>query len=283
MKSIFKNTELNNQFLQEGFVTVPLISEEEIKQLIQSFHEIHPDSNTGFYASLFSSEFEKKKRSDELIKRVVEQKALEMLNHFQSVVANYVIKYPGKDSIMHPHQDWCFVNEAEHCSINIWIPLTAATYKTGSLHLLKNSHRLPRTYRGTQIPSAVEQIATQLDFKHLQEIEVPPGTAIFYDHRMIHASPANLSDEIRIAAAMVLIPQNASLLHYVKVNDRICSYAIDSHFFYKFTYSQQHQELMNEYKVVDAIDFKDTRFQLKELIPPKGFLAKLFNYRRGNA
>jgi hypothetical protein len=279
MKSIqvFNNIEHNNQFLREGFVTIPLLNTDEADQLKAGFHSIHPEMGNGFYASLFNPDSDKKQQSDMIIRKILEEKILAVLSGFRFIISNYVVKYPGKDSIMYPHQDWCFVDEELYHSINVWIPLTTNDFKNGSLHLLRNSHQLPNTFRGTNIPSAVAEVASKINLSDLYEVPVPIGEAVFYDHRMIHASPPNLGKEIRIAAAMVVIPQQAELIHYVKIKDQLYQYKIENDFFYKFTYNNDpDQPFSYDYPMISAIPYVETSFGLKQLMIKKGILSRLF-------
>jgi hypothetical protein len=45
------------------------------------------------------------------------------------------------------------------------------------------------------------------------------GEALIYDHRLIHASGENKTDEIRLAAVFGIIPEDANMFYYHKKDE----------------------------------------------------------------
>jgi hypothetical protein len=44
-------------------------------------------------------------------------------------------------------------------------------------------------------------------------VPLQAGQAIIYDHSLVHATPPNLSGRTRVAANLVVVPQEAQLVH----------------------------------------------------------------------
>jgi len=180
---------------------------------------------------------------------------------------------------MHPHQDWSFVDENEFVSLNVWFPISQTSHKEGALHVYPKSNKWPKTFRGTNIESAVSTIFNDLPINKMTELNVPIGSAVIYDHRLIHASPPNLSENPRIAAAMVCIPKEAELIHYCRENDNLLVFKIDSTFFYKYTYISQNGNIIPpEYKVIEKRKYHASGFDKSLLYEKKGlwFAIKSF-------
>ena len=58
------------------------------------------------------------------------------------------------------------------------------------------------------------------------------GQAIVFDHKLIHYSPPNRSEQVRVAIQSVLKPRQAAAVHYVfdQATERVRAYRIDKEF-----------------------------------------------------
>lgn len=278
MKNIFKNVELQKEFEINGYVILPILNLKEVEILNSFFFEINLSGSNTFFSSIFSSDSNLKKKTDEGIKQVIAEKIDNVLNNYKLVVANFVVKFPGENSIVHPHQDWSFVDEDLYTSLNFWIPLTQTDINSGSLHVYPGSHKWPKTYRGTNIELALDRIFSVLT-KQMLELKVPIGNAVVYDHRLIHGSPSNMSKKPRIAAAVTVIPQIAELIHFEKKNDELRKFSIDTDFFYDYTYVSQHGNIIPDRYVVKQVKpFTQVSFEMNLLNSSNKILPKLINF-----
>jgi hypothetical protein len=279
MRDIFKDKSLQDQFAENGYVIIHLLNKDEISYLGEQYLLNNQSLPNSFFSTLFSKDSELKKRTDELIKSVIGSKLDSILIDYIPIISNFVVKHSGPDSIMHPHQDWSFVNEEEFVSLNVWFPISQASLKEGSLHVYPKSNKWPKTFRGTNIESAVSTIFNDLPINKMTELKVSPGSAVIYDHRLIHASPPNITNEPRIAAAIVYIPKESNLIHYCKQNDELLVYKIDPSFFYKYTYvSQNGNTIPSEYEVYEKLKFVSSGFDKKKLEKESGFWNKLKSF-----
>lgn len=279
MRDIFKDKSLQDQFAENGYVVIPLLNKDEISYLGEQYLLYNQSLPSSFFSTLFSEDSELKKKTDELIKSVLGNKLDSILIDYVPIISNFVVKYSGPDSIMHPHQDWSFVDENEFVSLNVWFPISQTSHKEGALHVYPKSNKWPQTFRGTNIESAVSTIFNDLPINKMTKLNVPLGSAVIYDHRLIHASPPNLSENPRIAAAMVCTPKEAELIHYCRENDNLLVFKIDSTFFYKYTYISQNGNIIPpEYKVIEKRRYHASGFDKSLLYDKKGlwFAIKSF-------
>ncbi|CAM6004738.1 unnamed protein product [Sphagnum balticum] len=119
----------------------------------------------------------------------------------------------GEKGILTPHQDWNIVDEDKFRSFNIWVPLVDLSDDNGVICVMPGSHTWRKTYRSANIPTAYAEREQEF-WASMQRLYMKAGEALIYDHRLIHASGANTTDEIRLACVYGIIPQGAEMLYY---------------------------------------------------------------------
>ena len=271
----FNDTRLLEDFKENGYTTISILSNDELNELTLFFKSMNNEKHIGFYASLFDSDYESKKKIDLKIRSILEPKLSSVIKNYSAIVGSFVLKFSGQDGLVHPHQDWTFVDENKYQSLNIWVPLQDVNSMNGALYLLKNSHQLPFAYRGTNIVSAIVG-APHVSLKDMTPINLKKGEALIYDHKMIHASPPNLSTADRLAVAMVMIPQEAALIHIAKLNNHYLKFNIDREFFYKQQCINDNNMNMPEgYTPDEELVYHEFSFKEKELFPNSTWLQRL--------
>jgi hypothetical protein len=109
------------------------------------------------------------------------------------------------------------------------------------------------------------------------------GDAIIYDHRLMHRTPPNNSDEKRIAVSLNIIPEEAKAIHYYQhENDnRVELLEIEPDFFVKYTYNPmvKNNKLPEETKSIGLVqDYKPVYFterQVMKLYNNKNLFQKI--------
>jgi hypothetical protein len=197
MKVVFKDASLQEQFEKDGYVIVDFYNEQEVKEATDLYYKIHPKNEKGFYPATYS--FDKKFRDemDKGLKKVGSRSINDYLADIKVVCASYIVKTPGPDSGMSIHQDMSLVDESKYTGINIWVPLIDLTVKNGTLFILPGSHRIFPTYRGSSIREFFSDVMDDM-IDYLHPVYVKAGQAVIFDQSIIHYSPPNFSDEIRI-------------------------------------------------------------------------------------
>jgi hypothetical protein len=60
---------------------------------------------------------------------------------------------------------------------------------------------------------------------------MPAGAALLYDHRLIHASSNNQTEEQRLAIAYGIMQKDAQMFYYYRNKNKICEYHCNPSFF----------------------------------------------------
>jgi ectoine hydroxylase-related dioxygenase (phytanoyl-CoA dioxygenase family) len=160
---------------------------------------------------------------------------------------NFAVKNTGERSRILPHQDWAIVDEERHVSVGVWSPLDDVDEKNGMLCVMRKSHLHVHAFRGgapKELPDYIAVYPELLPEPLLARYHVPlrlkAGEAIFYDHRTVHYSPPNMTDEVRVAVLLGLVPREVPLVHYYRNGEReIALYAIPDDYFARVVYHER--------------------------------------------
>jgi hypothetical protein len=215
---MFKLNENIEEFKREGYLKLPLLDEQEIGALKNLYTLTRNDAGIEgkkFYTSIWSNNIQYKETVDAGIKNILEPALARILNNFQSVFANFMVKLSGENSQLQPHQDWSFVDESKYDSITVWIPLSAVDKMNGALEVFPQSHKHNNFIRPRFQNSPFNDKISLIQDKFMLSIPMQVGEVLFVNSRTIHSSPPNNSSEDRIAVSIVIAPKEATLLHYV--------------------------------------------------------------------
>ena len=197
MLKVFRDEALQDAFEKDGFVVVPFYTENEVKELTELYYRMHPQDEKGFFPSTFSKDKNYRTVADAEIRRICSRAMQDYLQDIKVICGSFIVKSPGPESAMCVHQDMTLVDESKYTGINIWVPLTDLTPQNGALQILRGSHRLFPTYRGSTIPGIYEEVSEEIK-PYLETLYLKAGEAVFFDQSIIHYSAANLSDKVRI-------------------------------------------------------------------------------------
>jgi hypothetical protein len=213
---IFQDAELQAKFESQGFVTIPFLSEEEVKKLLDVFWTLHPNlNNSGFQSSSFSNDFSYKKKVSDSITTIFQPHFEKIFKGYRALGSAFLYKQPDTHSILPIHQDWTLVDEEKYVAINIWVPLIDATPYNGSLYVLPGSHYgVVKALRCPTLPMFFTGFE-QLMIDHSLPMSVKAGEAIVLNQSLVHYSPPNQSDSIRIAITSAVISAESKMnFHY---------------------------------------------------------------------
>jgi hypothetical protein len=209
MLKVFKDQSVQDAFEKDGFVVIPFYNEAEIKELTDLYYRMHPQDEKGFFPSTFSKDKTYRTSADAEIRRICSRSIEQYLENIKVICGSFIVKSPGPESAMCVHQDMTLVDESKYTGINIWVPLVDLTPENGALQILRGSHRLYPTYRGSTIPGIYDEISEEIK-PYLETLYLKAGEAVFFDQSIIHYSAANLSDKIRIVTNTYFTNKNAT-------------------------------------------------------------------------
>ena len=236
---IFKNPEHQQTFERQGFLVLPILTQEEVQHFDRLFDELHPQlPEAGFHSGSYSSDMTYKKKVSEEIKRVYHRAYEDIFQNYTPFGGAFLFKMPSPDSDLFIHQDWSVVDEEQHVALNIWTPLSDITMENGPLMVLPGSHydafpvlRAPtmRYFFDHDYESAIRQ---------MEPILVKAGTAVILNQSLVHYSPPNRSGKIRKAITAGVKTKDAQMIFYYKDNQRtdnqIEKFEMDDDFFIHF-------------------------------------------------
>ncbi len=214
----FLDAEHQEAFDREGYVVVPFLTAEEVAALRDTWDRVGPEAGFGSHYTSASSDLTYREAVFDAIATTFEPAVDRVLRGLRPVVANFFAKEPVEGTSLVIHQDWSFVDERTHRSLNIWCPLEDATVANGTLSVLPGSHARLQNLRGTAegeggLPSPFAGREEALTRDLLAPVPVPAGHAIINDHRLVHASGVNRSGALRLAASLTLVPSELAVRH----------------------------------------------------------------------
>ena len=213
MLQVFKDQETQLLFEKDGFVVLPFYTQEEINELDEIYHRLHPKDEHGFFPSTFSKDKNYRAKADEEIRRIGSRSIDQYCLNIKVVCGAFIVKNIGVDSGMCVHQDMSLVDESRYTGINIWVPLVDLTIENGAIFVLRGSHRMTPTYRGSSIQECFSPVMNEvIDF--LEPVLVKAGEAVIFDQSIIHFSPPNFSDNIRIVTNTYFTHKEAEFRTY---------------------------------------------------------------------
>lgn len=215
---ILKKQNLDTQLLADGYVVVPFLNEEEVKALTGFYYSHHSSTQEGMYATAHVPDIDFRMKMNDYIKQVFKRAIDEYFVNSNPLGGSFIAKGKGERGTLQPHQDWNIVDEELYRSFNIWVPLVDLHEQNGAIKILPKSHSWLKSYRSANIHSAFSEVNDVL-WKELISLFMKKGEALIYDHRLLHASAENHSDEIRLAAVYGIIPDKADMKYYHKKDD----------------------------------------------------------------
>ena len=150
---------------------------------------------------------------NDFIKEQFSRAISQTFNDCNPLGGSYIAKGKGDKGILTPHQDWNIVDEDKFRSFNIWVPLVDLTDDNGVICIIPGSHKWQKTYRSANIPTVYHDREEEF-WKTMTRLYMKKGEALIYDHRLIHASGTNITDEIRLACVFGIIPNGAEMIYY---------------------------------------------------------------------
>lgn len=229
--NIFKQSTLNQTLEEEGYAIVPFLLNEEIAELQKCFFEHHPNLPDGMYASSHSPNLDLRQKMNEAIQQNCARAIKQTFVNCTPLGATFMVKNKGANGSLKPHQDWSIVDENRFNSYNIWLPLVDVNEANGTLLILPQSHSFIENIRGLNIPSSFEQVEKEV-WKYLIPLNVKAGNAVVYDHRLLHASGINQTNQTRLTIVYGIVPENAEMRYYFGNKNKIEVYGCSPEFYF---------------------------------------------------
>ncbi|MCS6818484.1 MAG: phytanoyl-CoA dioxygenase family protein [Chitinophagales bacterium] len=220
MARLFLKEENERNFISDGYLVLPLLSEAEVKQLTELFSENYVSSEEGLVNFIRLESSEKRLALHFKIIEIVAPALNRYLKNYAFNVAHFISKTHRNSTEFRLHQDWTIVEESKYISAQVWIALQHTNKTNGGLFLIKGSHRFFNNYRSGSC-GIVFIDSTDDVKKHIIDIELEAGEALFYHNSLFHGSYPNQSATDRIACLCGIRQANAPMRYYHKNSDNL--------------------------------------------------------------
>lgn len=216
-----------------GFVIIDILSSSDVAYLNELCNKFLQNASTDFVSSShILNKVDSDFINDELHK-ILQQKFENLFPELQLLGGTLATKVKGKSNL-EAHQDWTIVDEQKYNSYNLWIPLVDTDSNNGTLGLIVGSHKWNQDVRGFNIPNPYGKYT-----KQFLEIGFEPtlkaGQAILYNHKLIHYSRPNATQQNRNVAIIGVKDKAADLqISFTLDNKTIDCYDMKEELFYQF-------------------------------------------------
>lgn len=259
---------------EHGYVVLPMLDAEEVAHFQRLYDKWHSEMPEGFYKSYFSTDAAYRNEVESEILRVFMPKLRAYFTDFKAFGGMFVIKPPGDPGHIPPHQDWSFVDETRHWSLNLWCPLIDTTGDNGNIQMLPGSHLFMDTLRGWGTPEVYAHLKDDIE-PMLTDVPLRAGECVFFFHGIVHCSTINDRPGPRVSIGLSMVEQEAPLryAYLAEGAEKAELFEVTPDFYINYT---SHRHEMPE--GVTRIGLSDNPFAT---LDAAGLRAKAARFRQG--
>jgi len=257
----FKDPSISETILDKGFHIEPLLTDKEVRELRASYEELKnmaADSiGDQFWPSGRSHNAEIRNFAKDEIEKIIPGRLAEYVNVESTtfIGGTYLVKPPSDISSLDPHQDSSHVDERNGFSVYAWIPLTDTNEKNGWIQYLPGSHKWGIDQRSLNVPWPLADLNKKM-WPLMKGIPMKAGQVLFFHSALIHSSPPNLSDTVRVACNYYLHPKESPFCHFYTdptiPEGKVEIYSVTPDFYYSEDFESKPNA--DKYPLIDTVD-----------------------------
>lgn len=237
MRPIFRNTALQKQFDQNGFVVADIFSTEEVAALQKIYAENKIDETSGLQLTVKNNNFELNKKIHGLTLSITQEPIQKILVNYCALYAGFIAKLPHLPNVAGLHRDPSFTDETNYTSLVAWCALTDTTEKNGALYVVRNSNKFYKGFKSFNFGKydfSFEEGDVQRETGTM--VPLKKGQGIIYDTALLHFSYQNETNEIRLVHSSLLIPEEAKVIcyHHNQLRNTVDTYEVDADFLLQY-------------------------------------------------
>jgi len=198
-----------NKLQQDGFVIIDVIDKKEVQYLNDLCKKYLKTEQQDFISGSHFLSKEENVFINQELHQIVKPITTKLFPELELLGGTLATKMKGKTTLK-AHNDWNIVDEKRFNSYNLWLSLVDTDKNNGTLGLIPNSHLWQHGHRGFGIPGNFEQYT-----RHLIPLSIEPnlkaGQAILYNHKLIHFSRSNTTNQPRNVAIIGMKDRGAPL------------------------------------------------------------------------
>ncbi|MEI7886389.1 MAG: phytanoyl-CoA dioxygenase family protein [Actinomycetes bacterium] len=216
-RATFRDAALEAAFQRDGYVVVDFATPEIVDALLESYTRLNSGIDSGYYPSLMSPDQEYKAAANEEVGAIVWPILNGLIEGYEPLVGYFMVKHPGPDTEVSPHQDWILADESEHSTMGVWLALTEVTEQVGQMKVLPGSHKWLTGLRGSPgFPMEWEAEHERVRDELMVTVPIQVGQAMVYDIRVLHGTAPNRSQNTRVIGSLYALAENAIPIHFYK-------------------------------------------------------------------
>ena len=211
--SVLKSDIIADELHETGYTVLPFLSTEQLEALNTLYSQTHniTDKEGGMFYSVYSQDLVYRKKIHQEIQHILQLSFERFFQDYRVVMNSFVIKAKGPKSEFYVHQDSTGLDENKYSTLSLWIPLHDINANNGAMCVMNKSHKLFSPYRGISVRAPYDRIHNAIK-KYLHPVFMKAGEAMFFDHRIVHNSLANLSDANRVVVTCGIFPKEAQMI-----------------------------------------------------------------------
>ena len=229
---ILKDQNAQEQLNKKGYAIINLLEPTEIEFLTNFYNQNNAELPSGLSATAHNPDFEFRAKMSDFIHESVKDKISKHFMNIKMLGGTFMSKTKGERGVLPPHQDWTLVDEKEHASYNLWIPLVDVNQNNGSIQVIDGSHKWKEGVRGPNLHGPFSESTDEI-WDKMKTLNMKAGDVLVYDHRLIHSSTENNTNQNRLVVVFGIIPESAEMRIYYLENNKEVAYHCSSDFFMK--------------------------------------------------
>lgn len=244
MRPLVVDPVVDEQLRRVGYAVVPVLGRDEVAALLERAqrleHQVTTDRSfaAGFHATIIDDRVDYRIEAHDVIATAVSPRFDELFVDMELVMVNWLHKAPGAAAVPN-HVDWTFVDETEHRSLSVWVPLVDTDEEHGAIGVIPHSHEAVDFVRAAAHPSYTETDAFGATLPGRRTVPLRAGEGVVFDHRLVHFSAPHAGPGERLAITCELAPREAELLHFEQIEEgRFRRHVVEPAFFVTYAAGQ---------------------------------------------
>ncbi|KLR62225.1 protein involved in biosynthesis of mitomycin antibiotics/polyketide fumonisin [Actinobacteria bacterium IMCC26207] len=235
-RTTFRDADQEAAFQRDGYVVVDFATPEIVEALLESYTRLNSGIDSGYYPSLMSPDQEYKAAANEEVGAIVWPLLNGLIEGYEPLVGYFMVKHPGPDTEVSPHQDWILADESAHSTMGVWLALTEVTEQVGQMKVLPGSHKWLTGLRGSPgFPMEWEAEHERVRDELMVTVPIQVGQAMVYDIRVLHGTAPNRSQSTRVIGSLYALAEGSTPIHFYKSPEGIVQgYEIADDFYTTF-------------------------------------------------
>jgi hypothetical protein len=221
IQSLFSDRLLQTKFEANGYVKVPFLNSamaDELYKLFTNTRALHHTTTCLHHTTTDTQNLDLIREVDTTIKQLFVPPLKKIMNEFKPLAGCFHIKESGAGSATGIHQDPTFTDEKTFISANVWVALHDMDERNGNLFFIPGSHKIASLRVTPYSPNYYDDFYDSL-METAVHVPMKKGEAVIFNNATIHGATDNMSNNLRVAATLLICSKQADWLLYYKGND----------------------------------------------------------------